>query len=123
VFELTPKATGGSWTEKILYSFPDNYGADGSNPAYGSLIFDAAGNLYGTASYGGGASPGGGTVFELTPAAGGSWAYTVLHTFNDNGTDGLNPGSGVILDASGNLYGTTSGGGAYGSGTVFEITP
>jgi len=122
VFKLTPTG-GGGWTETTLHSFPNNNGVDGSNPAYGSLIFDAGGNLYGTASYGGRASPGGGTVFELTPTTGGSWEYTVLHTFRDNGRDGLNPGSGLIFDAAGNLYGTTWEGGAFGSGTVFEITP
>ncbi len=121
VFELIPGA-GGSWTEKLLYGFPDNDGAEGSNPAYGSLIFDAAGNLYGTASYGGGVSPGGGTVFAMRPTAGGRWAYKVLHTFG-TGTDGSNPGAGLIFDAAGNLYGTTWQGGASGSGAVFEIKP
>jgi len=122
VYELTPNSVGG-WTENTLYSFPNNYGADGSNP-WPTVTFDAAGNLYGTAQFGGGSSPGGGTAFELSPAAGGGWNFTVLHTFESNGIDGLNPSfTNIFLDASGNLYGTTGGGGTYGVGTVYEITP
>ncbi len=121
VFELTP-AAGGGWTEKVLYSFNAN-GTDGYYP-YAGLIFDAAGNLYGTTRYGGtssGCAPYGcGTVFELTPAAGGTWTETVLHNFG-NGTDGATPLAGLIFDAAGNLYGTTSSGGTYGYGTVFEL--
>ena len=61
-----------------------------------------------------------------------SWSLTVLHSaparvslwnFDDNGTDGFGPYAGLIVDTNGNLYGTTSDGGAYGSGTVFELTP
>src|ERR1017187_704147 len=124
-FELTP-AAGGGWTEQVLLNFD---GTDGQHP-YGALIFDAAGNLYGTTSYGGTYDYG--TVFELTPAAGGGWTETVLHNFNDNGTDGYWPYAGLIFDAVGNLYGTTYGGGVYtsctngsflGCGTVFELTP
>ena len=117
VFELTPIA-GGGWTEKVLYSFGN--GTDGAYPEAG-LIFDAVGNLYGT-TYGGG-TYGTGTVFELTPTGGGSWTEKVLHNFNDNGTDGFYPYAGLIFDAAGNLYGTTSQGGTYGDGTVFELTP
>ena len=124
VFELTPQA-GGGWTENVLHSFN---GTDGYNP-YASLIFDAAGNLYGTTVYGGTGSncgsgpPGCGSVFELTPQAGGSWTEQVLYSFNNNGTDGFQPYTGLIFDAAGNLYGTTSEGGTHRSGTVFEITP
>ena len=116
IFELTP-AAGGTWTEKVLHNFD---GTDGYQP-YADLIFDAAGNLYGTTEAGGTYSAG--TVFELTPAAGGTWTEQVLHNFKDDGTDGIEPHAGLIFDASGNLYGTTFGGGAYGQGTVFEITP
>jgi uncharacterized repeat protein (TIGR03803 family) len=116
VFELTPVA-GGGWTETLLHSFGN--GADGSGP-FSSLIFDGSGNLYGTTIRGG--AYGDGTVFELTPVAGGSWTETVLHSFG-HGKDGSGPASGLIFDGSGNLYGTTGGGGAFGSGTVFEITP
>src|ERR1019366_9536867 len=121
VFELTPNGSGG-WTEKVLYSFCSQaYCPDGSEP-YAGLIFDAVGNLYGT-TLDGGTNWFGGTVFELTPAGGGSWTETVLHSFNKNGTDGANPYAGLIFDAVGNLYGTTEEGGTYGYGTVFELTP
>jgi uncharacterized repeat protein (TIGR03803 family) len=115
VFELTP-AGGGTWTEKVLYSF--HGGADGNSPRAG-LIFDGAGNLYGT-TYNGGTNDAG-TVFELTPAGGGTWTEKVLWTFND--TNGSNPQAGLIFDAAGNLYGTTRNGGTSDNGTVFELTP
>jgi uncharacterized repeat protein (TIGR03803 family) len=119
VFELTP-AVGGSWTEKVLYSFPGT-GQNGDEPE-ASLIFDASGNLYGTTYYGG--LYGDGVVFELSPRAGGEWTETVLHSFGQNGTDGALPCAGLVFDAAGNLYGTTNGGGAYYYwGTVFELTP
>ena len=118
VFELTPTA-GGGWTETVLHSFGN--GADGIGPEAG-LIFDAAKvNLYGTTAGGGSYSVG--TVFELTPTAGGGWTETVLYSFNDNGTDGWESLAGLIFDAAGNLYGTTWAGGTYGGGTVFELTP
>jgi uncharacterized repeat protein (TIGR03803 family) len=120
VFELTPKA-GGGWAEKVLHSFNMK---DGATPVAG-LIFDASGNLYGTTSAGGGSNQcqyGCGTVFELTPKAGGGWTEKVLHSFGQ-GEDGAVPLSGLIFDASGNLYGTTYEGGTYGYGTVFEIIP
>ncbi len=118
VFELTPTG-GGGWTEIVLHSFVNT---DGCQP-FAGLIFDVVGNLYGTAVYGG--IYGRGTVFELTPAAGGGWTETVLHNFNE--TDGTFPFSGLIFDAAGNLYGTTFLGGdftCYGRscGTVFELT-
>ena len=113
VFELTLTA-GGSWTESVLYSF------SGTDLPLGGLSFDASGNLYGTTEYGG--AYGSGTVFELTPSAGGSWTETTLYDFKDNGTDGLNPYASVIFDTFGNLYSTTyEGGGAHSYGTVFEL--
>jgi|HubBroStandDraft_6_1064221.scaffolds.fasta_scaffold00025_2 uncharacterized repeat protein (TIGR03803 family) len=123
VFELMPQA-GGGWKERILHSFNDN-GTDGFAP-FASLIFDTAGNLYGTTDQGG--TPAGGdvafgTVFELKAEAGGHWAEKVLHTFVENGTDGYTPQGSLILDTTGNLYGPTYSGGAYGLGTVFELTP
>lgn len=118
VFELTPKA-GGGWTETVLYNFNPN-GIDGTNP-YASLIFDGTGNLYSTTNYGG--SQNSGTVFELTPQAGGGWTESVLHSFKNNSRDGNAPFASLILDSVGNLYGTTSSGGAHGDGTVFELTP
>jgi uncharacterized repeat protein (TIGR03803 family) len=116
VFELTPQ-TGGHWTEKVLHSFD---GKDG-NDCFAGVIFDAAGNLFGATKQGGVYDQG--TVFELIPQAGGGWTEKVLHTFNDNGTDGAYPDGGVIFDTGGNLYGTASSGGAHNGGAVFEITP
>jgi uncharacterized repeat protein (TIGR03803 family) len=116
VFELTPIG-GGNWAETQLYSFNPNTGTDGASP-YAGVIFDATGNLYGTTEYGG--IYGHGTVFELTPNGSGGWTEQVLHNFD--GTDGSEP-AGLIFDATGNLYSTTGGGGAYGAGTVFELTP
>jgi uncharacterized repeat protein (TIGR03803 family) len=125
VFELIPEA-GGGWREKVLHDF-SNDGIDGYYP-YAGLILDAAGNLYGTTTFGGDGScnwqyPGCGVVFELIPQKDGRWTEKILHSFANNSVDGSNPYGGLILDASGNLYGTTSKGGAYGLGTVFEIRP
>jgi uncharacterized repeat protein (TIGR03803 family) len=83
------------------------------------LTIDAAGNLYGTTSVGGANSIG--TVFKLSPpTAGGAWTEQVLYSFA-TGTSGANPVAGVTFDATGNLYGTTSAGGTYGYGTIFEL--
>jgi uncharacterized repeat protein (TIGR03803 family) len=82
------------------------------------LIFDNAGNLYGTT--GGGGANGDGTVFELTPSNG-IWTETVLHSFS--GSDGLTPDAGLIFDSAGNLYGTTTGFDTTNDGVVFEVTP
>lgn len=117
VFEMMP-ATDGSWTEKILYNFGGK-GADGISP-YARLILDDGGNLYGT-TYSGGSS-GFGTVFELTSDSAG-WSEQLLHNFSISSTDGRQPLSGLIFDASGNLYGTTQKGGTDNSGTVFEVNP
>jgi uncharacterized repeat protein (TIGR03803 family) len=117
VFELSPKA-GGGWTETVLHEF--NNDGDASNPRAG-LIFDASGNLYGT-TFGGG-KYGGGTVFELSPNADGGWTEAILYNFNEKGNSGAGPEAGLISDSSGNLYGTTSGAGKYGYGTVFELSP
>jgi len=105
--------------EKVLYSFTG--GTDGAEPEAG-LVRDVAGNLYGTTTAGG--ANGNGTVFELSPPAkkGGAWAEKVLYSFGA-GTDGAIPIGGVTFDAAGNLYGTTSAGGAAGLGTIFQLTP
>lgn len=86
---------------------------------------DTSGNLYDATQYGGlGCSQSlCGTVFKLTPKSGGTWKEAILHQFESAG-DGSKPQWGLILDNSGNLYGTTYyGGGRYGYGTVYEITP
>jgi uncharacterized repeat protein (TIGR03803 family) len=118
VFELSPGG-GGEWSETILYSFTDS--SNGGLLPYSGVVFDGAGNLYGT-TLGGGANSAG-TVFELSPGAGGVWTQTVLYSFNDNGQDGYTPYGGVIFDGSGNLYGTTSDGGPENAGVVFKLRP
>ena len=122
VFNLKPPPNAASyvlagWTETLLYSF--NGTSDGSGPGYGDLVFDRAGNLYGTTTAGG--AYGQGAVFKLTPSNG-SWTESVIYSFSGY-ADGGTPYAGVILDNAGNLYGTTSAGGEGGNGTVFELTP
>jgi uncharacterized repeat protein (TIGR03803 family) len=112
VFELTPAGSG--WSETVLYSFIG--GSDGASP-YAGLLFDRAGNLYGTTNGGGANNVG--TVFELRHRNDGTWNESVLHTFN--ATDGNGPVGGLVFDRAGNLYGTTQGGGATGAGVVYEL--
>jgi uncharacterized repeat protein (TIGR03803 family) len=116
VFKLTPIGNGG-YTESVLYSFMD--GTDGGSPKAG-LIIDASGNLYGTTTYGGSALSG--TVFKLTRNGNGGYTESVLYNFGV-GNDGFNSLAGLIMDASGSLYGTAEIGGSAGSGTVFKLTP
>jgi uncharacterized repeat protein (TIGR03803 family) len=123
VFELSA-GTGGGWTETILHNF-QNDGIDGTGPV-GALLFDGSGNIYG-ATGGGGPydvppSYEGGVAFELTPAGGGVWTETILHSFG-NGSDGADPLAGLIFDTHGNLYGTSWAGGTRNLGTVFELSP
>lgn len=111
-------------TETVLYSFANN--ANGYNPV-GSLVFDSAGNLYGTTSEGGnfaGCSTGCGVVFELSPGSDGTWSENVPHTFT-GGTDGANPFVGLVADGKGNFYGTTGDGGnsEIGAGTIYKLSP
>jgi len=114
VYELAP--SNGSWTESATYPFT---GAnDGGNP-YSSVIFDEAGNLYGTA-YAGGAH-GYGTVFQLTPSGSG-WTENTLGAFQ-SASDGGKPFGGVVFDNAGNLYGATSSGGTGSGGTAYELMP
>jgi uncharacterized repeat protein (TIGR03803 family) len=124
VFKLSPQ-TSGVWTETVLHTFNPNNGNDGSTPE-AALIFDRFGNLYGTTSSGGIASCtfGCGTVFKLSPRAGGVWKETILHRFGQNAGDGAGPYGNLILDKEGkHLYGTTPDGGANNLGTVFELMP
>ena len=117
VFEMTPNGKGG-WTEFKIHNF--GAGEDGTRPEAG-LIFDNAGNLYGTTHSGG--TQGGGTAFTMTPYGSGGWTEHVIHNFGIGENDGLNPEGGLVFDSAGNLYGTTVGGGNLGLGTVFEISP
>ena len=114
---LAPSAWAAS-RYKILYSFTG--GADGSWPQFGQLILDTSGNLYGTTS--GGGAFGDGVVFELIKNSDGTWTESVLYSFA-GGSDGASPYAGLTFDASGNLYGTTEGGGASSAGTVFQLVP
>jgi uncharacterized repeat protein (TIGR03803 family) len=117
IFNLKPsptacKAVFCRWTDTVLYSVTG--GSGGANPELGDLVFDQAGNIYGTTT---GGAYGQGIVFELTPSNGGWTERTLYHLGSDM------PVSGVIFDKSGNLYGTTSQGGIYGFGMVYELTP
>ena len=105
---------------QVLHRFVGS--TQGENPA-GTLIFDPAGNLYGTTEYGG-VNGFYGTVFRLAPppAPGGRWTESTLYTFLNRG-DGARPTDGLILGSSGKLYGTTSDSNAGGYGEIFELTP
>jgi uncharacterized repeat protein (TIGR03803 family) len=110
-FELNAQSV-----ETVLHSFGQS--GDGALPEAG-VVFDGKGNLYSTTTFGGTSNAG--TVFELTPAKGG-WTENILHNFT-NGIDGGYPVYVTLVLHAGNLYGTASGGGTYGSGVVFEIVP
>lgn len=112
VYELMPSK--GGWTEKVLYSFSG--AVDGGQP-FAGLMLDGAGNLYGATQIGG--PYGYGTVYELMPSGSG-WIEKTLYAFQ-GGSDGASPVSSLILDQSGNLYGTTCSGGDGGGGTVYEM--
>jgi uncharacterized repeat protein (TIGR03803 family) len=118
-FSLAPNSPG-IWTYSVLASFI-GVGESYATGPYASLVMDAAGNLYGTTYADGIFGYGYGSVFELTPQPGGTWAEIDLYDFT--GADGAKPVGSVILDAKGNVYGTASSGGANGYGVVFEITP
>jgi len=137
VYELSPPTQqGGAWTETVLYSFQG--GKDGYL-AWGDLVFDAKGNLYGATEYGGGYGTCNspyyqycGTVFELSPPqkSGGVWKEKVLYSFK-SGTYGANPNGGLVFDKQGAIYGTTFFGGnqkcgadnGIGCGTLFKLDP
>jgi uncharacterized repeat protein (TIGR03803 family) len=111
IFELT--LSNGGWTEQILYSFPSN----SDNYPTGSLIFDSTGKLYGTTEDGPAGSAG--TAFELT-SANGNWTFGTVYNLPGNG---VGPFDGFVMDSTGNLYGSSQNGGAYGLGSVFKLTP
>jgi len=125
VFQLSP-AQGGGWRETVIHDFAA--GSDGVEPSC-SLVFDHLGNLYGTASSGGGVgtcvASGCGIVFKLSPKSGGQWKETVLYAFT-GGLDGELPFSGVAVDARGHVFGTTNFGdrtlcNGEGCGLVYEL--
>ncbi len=119
VFKLSPTAVRGTWTETVLYSFAG--GINGLGNQVG-LLADQAGNLYGTSINGGVSNQG--FVFKLLPsaAAGSAWTEKVLYSFA-GGSDGAWPQAGLLADSVGNLYGTTTYGGASNYGTVFKLSP
>jgi uncharacterized repeat protein (TIGR03803 family) len=122
VFKLSPPTAGQTaWAESVLHTFEG--GNEDGVFNYGGVIFDPHGDLYGTTLQGGPTDAG--TVFKLSPPAAGqtAWTETVLHIFSHNTTDGSYPYAGLVRDAAGNLFGTTSIGGANDLGTVFEVTP
>jgi uncharacterized repeat protein (TIGR03803 family) len=119
VFELKPPTTkGGAWTETMLYRFDP--GTSGAAEPVAGVIFDRRGNLYGTTL--GGGDSGWGTIFQLVPRSNGRWAERVLYHFRDD-KDGSHPRAGLVLDAKGDLYGTATGGGSAGNGTLFRLQP
>jgi uncharacterized repeat protein (TIGR03803 family) len=115
IYQLTPSE--GGWTETALHIF-DGY--DGAGP--NDLIFDPAGNLYGMTGAGG--SHRGGTAFMLSPVPGG-WTFNLLYNFLGGGTGWGNggPSDGPVMDAAGNLYGSTIWEGDYQEGNVFKLAP
>ena len=118
VFELT-YVPGVGWTEHVLYNFT---GADDGALPLGSLIFDAAGNLYGTAWGGGHNGNGGGTVFELSPS-GDTWTFNLLYGFSrPYYSQKCGPATTLTMDGEGNLYGTTFCDGLYDNGSVFKLS-
>ena len=127
VFNMKPQPTPPTtpltpWIETPIHLFAG--GSDGANPFGADIVFDQAGNIYGT-TYNGGSgacSLGCGTVYKLTPSNG-SWTESILYSFLASGGDGQHPWGGVTFDASGNLYGTTVYGGGSGNGAIYKLTP
>jgi uncharacterized repeat protein (TIGR03803 family) len=123
VTELVRGSDG--WTQSYLYSFcQEAYCPDGSTPVSG-VIFDSAGNLYGSTEYGGTGQLGGlggGTAYELKHKPDGTWQHVVLHNFPAFRGDGFYVYNGLVLDKSGNLYGAAAQGGSIDCGTVFKLT-
>lgn len=120
IYRLSPPSGGGTtWTETVLYSFSGN--ADGASPQRG-IVMDTAGNLFVTAPFGGDANCQCGTLIELSPpqSGQGAWTETTLYQF-PGGTGGAYPGA-ISVDDSGNLLIPTSGGGAYGVGTLMQFS-
>ncbi len=121
VYNLTPPVNACTsalcpWNGSLLYAFSG--GSDGATPLYGDITFDQSGNMYGTTSLGGN---GVGVVYEMT-RSGNQWTEQPIYTFSGS-PDGATPYAGTIFDTAGNLYGTTTAGGASGNGTVFELSP
>ncbi len=125
VFELLPPAQlGGTWAEKVLYNFNNLSTVAQGDPT--SIVMDASGSLYGATSYIDASKAQYGTVFQLSPPAGGSgpWTEHVLYAFTGENGDGIEPSGGLVFDSVGALYGVTLEGGQTGaSGTVYQLAP
>jgi uncharacterized repeat protein (TIGR03803 family) len=113
VYELSPQ--GSTWSQTVIHAFSG--GNDGAVGSLGSLL-SVGGNFYGVSELGG--SHGAGTVFQLSPVAGGKWKFTTVYSFNGMPDSGF-PYGGLITDGKNNLYGTTYYGGTNGFGTVFKL--
>ena len=116
-YQLAP--SGGGWSYNLMYGFS---GQGFGGQLGGSLVMDKEGNVYGATVYGG--SKNAGTIFKLTPSGGG-WTQSTIHDFTVLSEEGYYPNGSLVIDANGNIYGTTQVGGSGnpGSGTVFMITP
>ena len=115
VYKLSSQPVG-EWTEEVIYSFQQ--GTDGNSPI-SNLVFDKAGNLYGTTSEGG---LGSGVIFKLAPTGGGNWTETVVHAFAGPPDGGFSY-NGMVVDIFGNFYGATVHGGENDDGSVYKFTP
>jgi uncharacterized repeat protein (TIGR03803 family) len=117
-------SAAGSRTQTVVWNFSNTNG-DGANPNTNSLISDGKGNLFGLTGEGGSSNCmfGCGVAFELSPNGSGGYDETILHDFTGTNGDGAGPVGGLLFDQHGNLYGTTIGGGANGTGTVYELSP
>jgi uncharacterized repeat protein (TIGR03803 family) len=120
IYQMAPQPEGG-WDTNVVYASQ----AFAEGDCYNNTPYiDAAGNLFGSSTFGGsncnGDGLGCGIIYELSPEAGGQWNYQVIHTFE--GADGTFPETTPVQDADGNLYGTTTYGGKHNHGTVFELT-
>ncbi len=119
VYKLIPPAkSGGAWTEQALYAFTGN--SDGRLPAMAALTMNSQGVLYGVTVRGG--TWDGGVIYQLAPATGGTYTESVLYSFGDL-ADASTPNGPLTMDSSGALYGVTSLGGAFDSGTVYKFVP
>lgn len=118
VITLTMATASAQYTATTLYNFGSSTN-DAEIPTTG-LIFDSAGNLYGSTNLGG---TGAGTVYELSPDGSGGWTETILFTFTLNTGAPARPNGNLILDAAGNLYGVSQAGGPNNQGTVYELSP
>ncbi len=119
VFEISPSSNG-TWTAKLLHIFGTSSN-DGAFPYAEGVVLDSAGNLYGTTNVGG--AYGYGLVYELVPGANGTWTEKILYSFHGGSDGGMLPGSTLIIDGAGNLYGVATLYGAKDYGVVYELSP